>query len=89
MRTIRPSRKCFAPIARKVKNASATVRGIVELANNSEIDAGTDTERAVTPGWVAAGYGGAGIQRGEDGGDGDWDTPLFRPKMLRIWLARG
>ena len=44
--------KVFRAIARKVKAATATVSGIVELATNSEVDAGTDTVRAVTPAGV-------------------------------------
>jgi hypothetical protein len=30
-------------------NASSTVKGVVELATNTEVNAGTDTTRAVTP----------------------------------------
>jgi len=37
-----------------VPAASETVAGKVELANQSEVDAGTDTERAVTPATLAS-----------------------------------
>lgn len=35
-----------------ISDASATVKGKVELATNDETLAGTDTERAVTPAWL-------------------------------------
>jgi hypothetical protein len=37
----------WKPIA--IPNSSAIVRGLIELATQAEVDAGTDTERAVTP----------------------------------------
>ena len=40
--------KVFRAIARKVKNATTTVRGIVELASNTELDSATDTERVAS-----------------------------------------
>ena len=42
-------------------DASATVKGIVELATVSEVNAGTDTVRAVTPAGVAGFTGSANI----------------------------
>lgn len=40
--------KTFRAIARKVRNASTTARGIVELGTNTELDAGTDAERVAS-----------------------------------------
>jgi hypothetical protein len=37
-----------------IKDASATVKGVVELATPAEVLAGTDTERAVTPATLTA-----------------------------------
>ena len=42
------------PIA-SVQNSSITQRGVIETATNAESEAGTDTERAVTPAGLAAG----------------------------------
>jgi len=57
--------KVFRAIGRKVKTASSTVAGIVELANQTEADAGTDTTKAMTPALVKrvvdAGGGGGGL----------------------------
>ena len=44
--------KVFRAIARKVKTASKTVAGIIEIASNSEGDTGTDDTRAMTPAGV-------------------------------------
>lgn len=40
-----------------VPNASTTVAGIVELATNTEVNAGTDTTRVITPSGLAAAVG--------------------------------
>jgi hypothetical protein len=45
-----------ATITGTVVSASATVAGKVELATQAEVDAGTDTVRAVTPATVASRY---------------------------------
>ena len=42
------------PIA-SVQNSSTSQRGVIETATNTEAEAGTDTERAVTPAGLAAG----------------------------------
>lgn len=44
----------------KTPDASETVKGLIELANQAEVDAGTDTTRAVTP----ATLGGAPVAAG-------------------------
>lgn len=40
----------------ELPNASETVKGVVELATNAEVITGTDTERAVTPAGLLAGF---------------------------------
>ena len=57
-------------------NASATVRGIVELATDSEVATGTDATRAITPAGLASlGYLKITVSdsapTSSDGGDGD------------------
>ena len=45
--------KVFRAIARKVKAASTSVAGVIEIATQTEADAGTDTKRAMTPALTA------------------------------------
>ena len=55
------------PIA-GIQDATAAQQGVVELATNAEAEAGTDTERAVTPAGVSAAIAalaGASIEYGE------------------------
>ena len=51
------------PIA-SVQNSSITQRGVIETATNTEVEAGTDTERAVTPAGLASALL-SGIEYGE------------------------
>ena len=71
--------KVFRAIGRKVKDASTTVKGILEIATDSEVDTGTDTERAVTPAGVRRATG-AEVSSSEKTAGTETSVRRFSPK---------
>ena len=69
-------RSHWTPLTEAFGNASTTERGVVELATDDEVAAGTDTERAITPAGLASlGYKqitvSDSVPTSSDGNDGD------------------
>jgi len=63
-------------------NASATARGIVELATVTEVNAGTDTTRAVTPAGIAGFTGSANVVTVGTISSGTWQGGIISTAYL-------
>lgn len=84
----------FVPFGAAVPDASTTVKGKIEIATEAEVNAGTDTERAVTPATAKASIwrGRGKIQTIGDGSGTQFDvTHNFNTYDLHVevWQTSG